>query len=935
MNLYNLILSSSGEVVNIFEWDGVSEIYVPTGFITSLNSTGSLQDLSILQTDESGSFDYEESKILIGDLLGNVKADSINASDIYTGKISSKELIQLGEAIFGGILDVTGSFNVSGSLTLNDKTIDDILDNQGINATNFGRLKYENQINFDSTSLILPNYLDTNEAPKRTYFRFNKERNGENWNDGVQAVTDPIDEITLSLDNLDLDSETAYRSMLWDILTGNWKFSELTLTSVQYPQTYKTFEILDGVSYQKHFLTNTSRVYYDLPMGRTWGILNDPDPDFRFRNEHQYSLEVGGRITYVKLTVREIDSGVDLNRLPQHDDEFTIGIKKNKQKRKEVFEFTTSTQWTVPSWADKITIYSVGAGGGGGGGSAGWGHKSGIMLTENQFDDDVLVFVKNGEYGFPFATGGGGGAGGSVAISEFSVDKNLVTVDLTNYYQIGKTVLPFNAKLNIMVGSGGNGGRGLTNQENDYTRITVGEIKNAFWDYNVNANEPLSYNIKTPKFGWLWSIIDSDLERDTGQYFNMGWGGVSTNGLLKKFIRELSYATNPPDWDAYLRIQVGNNETFGKDGGFSSVYLDTSSYPFFTPINSIELLRATGGYGGMSGFALQAYIHPFHYNCGYDKGAHDITNPISVGGGSSIVGAFANNGRVVIGGHGGHGVTMPDIYSRSVYDTIIDIVNGSVTKTDIKKDFINEVDQPPDGCIEANIASDISMLFTKRKVNPVFGSIYKFNQTETYETHGYKKIIYRSGNKNESLAPLGGNGGLGITTAGLENRDNTSVVFSGHFGVRQRWVNPFTNEMVENQPTEWYRWISQKIQSAIVYGNNYRPKININNSLIQRGTVTAVNGIPKSTYEFRLKDTGALGGLDIYTCTDGTPVELTSVPLAERVPTQPENGGDYGQGGGGGAAAYTTDWSQRTTPIQGQNGGDGANGIVIIIAEEL
>lgn len=77
--------------------------------------------------------------------------------------------------------------------------------------------------------------------------------------------------------------------------------------------------------------------------------------------------------------------------------------------------FTTSSNWTKPSWAKTVKVVCVG-GGGGGGGSFG---------------------VPSGQ-----VTGGGGGAGGSVSIGEF--DANL---------------LP-SSSISITVGAGGTGGAG-------------------------------------------------------------------------------------------------------------------------------------------------------------------------------------------------------------------------------------------------------------------------------------------------------------------------------------------------------------------------------------------------------------------------------------------------------------------------------------------
>lgn len=780
-----------------------------------------------------------------------------------------------------------GTFYGDFNGTIGGKKVEDILDNQGINATNFGRLKYENSQNFDSTSLILPNYLDMNEAPKRTYFRFNKERNGENWDDAIKTVSEPIDEITLSLDNLDLDSESAYRDMIWQILIGNWKFSELTLTSVEYPETYKKFEILDGVSYQKQFRNNLSPIYYNLPMGRTWGVIdtsNMPDPDFRFRNEHQYSLADGERITYVKLTVREIDSGVDPNRLPQHDDEFSIDIIKGKKKRKEVFEFTsTTTPWQVPSWANKLEIYTIGAGGGGGGGSAAWGHR-----YEEFSLNEMRINLASAGIGFQFATGGGGGAGGNISVAEFLIDNSL---DSTN---IGKSVLPRSSNLNIYVGSGGKGGEGLTNNDSDYQVVLAKDI------------------IKNPNLNWIETLLDSKIDADP----------QSKNWVVRNVLRNQS-DVSPLNPNAYWRFQYGKTKGMGKNGAFSSVELDISSNNITN--TNIELTKATGGIGGMHGIAMQTYYGMFHYNCAAAN--HILQEPNALGGGSYLNDSFGNK-EVRCGGHGGYGVSMHNTLQPEYgFDDPNLLYYIKFVKINTEK-------------LKINLAPNIPWGDNNDKPNLriPFGTNYLLKSGETLDVDGWKKYKNGSYEKPTKIAPLGGNGGLGANWTGLENRPKSFMLslpdYFFKFDIEtQHWERQGGPAELD-MPDYWYELISKEVLKNITFTSSDRPKIIGDNTLISTN-VTAVNGIASTKYEFKLKNTGTLGGLNIYNNTSGTEALLESVTLSERVPTQPESGDDYGQGGGGGAAAYTTDWSQRTTPIQGQNGGDGANGIVIIIAEEL
>ncbi len=126
MSLYNLISTGSGEIVNIFVWDGISDIYIPPGFTTSLNTTESLQ---MPFSFSSGSVPtYELVEQYANDFAGNVYADKIEVANIFTEKISSNELIQFGEAIFGGKIEATGSISISGSFILNDNDISEFIE---------------------------------------------------------------------------------------------------------------------------------------------------------------------------------------------------------------------------------------------------------------------------------------------------------------------------------------------------------------------------------------------------------------------------------------------------------------------------------------------------------------------------------------------------------------------------------------------------------------------------------------------------------------------------------------------------------------------------------------------------------------------------------------------------------------------------------------
>lgn len=770
--------------------------------------------------------------------------------------------------------------------------------------------------------------------------------------------TQPINRVTLNFFQYYLDGmyndATFYSRKLLSIINDGLDSQILVLRSQEFPNTYKKLKIINGTCYFNKNLSQPTDPNYDSCLELNWGmklsdffdtnnltVSNDCNrfvesnylaenqkmwPDFY--NENPLDPFWSNAFGYFDLEVEEIESNYEWYKpsviLPSgilrfepelptvqpssgdYDqsvndlfliefDTLGVGVKK-----KEVFEFTsTRTPWTVPNWADKITIYAIGAGGGGGGGSTGWGHDFLNLNKDPEFGKDyyrVIENLTNDGIGFEFATGGGGGGGGNIAISEFLIDKSGRNLSPTN---IGQQLLPKQSKLNIYVGSGGKGGIGLTNNPNDYETLS----NNDAFQYTYNR-------IRNNQMNWIVKLMDSRFPTNN---FSPLVG--EPNSIIKAFYLQFSSTINY-GLNKSILLQIGNDNSFGKKGGFSSVVLDQSSNNVTNV--EIELVNANGGFGGMNGISLQFAYDAFHRFCTIEN--HFMTDPLSLGGGSSF-GDSVGNVEILPGGHGGYGVSMPNI-SQVTNDKIIDFK--------IEKILTDNID--------SNIAADIPWSMNNRiNIKTPIGSTYLFASGEAHNTDGYKKYDSMSTIKPQKLAPLGGNGGLGVNYQGIENR-SANLMFTRLPYYSDRHITKkfelLSGGYQTSIPNDWFKWTNSNIAKNIIYGNQYRPTIHGNNTLISTN-VTAVNGVPQTNYEFKLKNTGALGGLNIYKCTDGTDMELTAIPLNERVPTQPESGDDYGQGGGGGAAAYTTDWSQRATPIQGQNGGDGANGIVIIIVEQL
>ena len=1008
MSLYNLISTGSGEIVNIFEWNGMDQIFIPPGFTTELNTTESIQIPYGYDVFESMSFvlSNELTDIFIGDLTGNVKADYVGANAILTNNI-----------IMSGSAELTGSVNITGSLFINDKSLDTILEekNSNISLNQYGRLKFEAEQNFNSTSLIIPNYIDVSEAPKSTYFRFNKNKAGNLWNNPDPSVS----VITLSLLNLGEGYEGFWRELVDDIFKTNTSGYELTLSSVEYPNTYKTFRIITGTVYQKIFRgSNASPLYSKWKMGEVGTILSDTViAELRFENEHQYSL-AEGYIEYVEFEVTEVESSVDQNRDPIHDDEFTIGFTKNPVKRKQVFEFTsTTTPWKVPAWADELTIYSIGAGGGGGGGASGHGlhlirdfhekssvyvksyngidfsnHK--ILLKNNlqllsETDLEMIEFMDKS--GHMYVTGGGGGAGGNVAISKIKISDGLIDSN-----DIGKNIIPRQSKLNIYVGSGGFGGEGSSYKDDLDIELFGGLMRNGIHNefvfiQDVNGNPiPDAYRMRLSN--WYLSRLGMKFKlTNYGQLANIGeshliipsWNNdqYHPDSTQMSFYPEYYPSMVTPSGKLHHKKMTSDNvKHFGKRGGFSSVELTEESNTVTN--TSIEMIRATGGYGGLAGWGLTAHSSDIHRLC--SSFGHQFQHFFIPGGGSSIDSSFGNI-EVRPGGHGGYGISLPSI--EKVPDSKIFNVKrnyrfGDYPMNRIAEDeakfrgyeYENSRDYTRSTKMKIHIAPSIpwnsnanNRFQTNEFGDKTLGYTLPWGSTVDVDYSNWENDGHRIYDTTSQLtpnlpAPLGGNGGIGVTWFGLDNSypyDVHSVDESLNYF---NYVGPDepNGATVDfgNIPSYIERVLFSKINGVVITSNDvedYFPPRDVfevqqsriaNNIIFDSDTVAIIEGsstlvstVTRTTsnangyYSFDIGDQGANGGFGVYQTTD----EANNVSFDnDGIEVPAENGRWYGYGGGGGAAAYITDWNEKDTAnVKGQDGANGAGGIVIIVAEEL
>jgi len=250
------------------------------------------------------------------------------------------------------------------------------------------------------------------------------------------------------------------------------------------------------------------------------------------------------------------------------------------------------------------------------------------------------------------------------------------------------------------------------------------------------------------------------------------------------------------------------------------------------------------------------------------------------------------------------------------------------------------------------------------------------NNYNNWVNNGYKVYDVTSMETPNLPAPLGGSGGIGVTWFGVSDENpydvhsiEKSFDFFNYvgpdepngnivdFGKTPSYIERvlfskingvvITSDNVEDYhpPQDVFQVQQERIRKNILFGeielldlvtlqNYISPTIALiegSSNLFSTTTKTGNNTI--GTYSYNFKNTGAIGGINEYRTVQGNYVDNDFYDGTEYLP---DSGDDYGQGGGGGGASYVTDWNEKDNPnIKGQNGGNGADGIVIIVAEEL
>ena len=263
MSLYLLKISGSNEVENIFEWNGSGSLTAPSGYVFELYTSASVTSYS-----------------------------SSTALELFGGS-------------FAGLF--TGE--LSGSILLNGKTFDEV-----VNETKYG-------------SLVLLSYSGSDIGLVSSSNGFIVS--GSN--------------IKMSLNNLENDKQYNYITTLSGSLSGSLTDSLLRFT--KHAGSDKLEYFINSVEISS---SGTSS-YANLQVTELYNSIRDS------HSTYSASVDIFEDVYYSQWFV-----DFDLYNRP---------IVGKVYSRKEIHEFKVSQEWTCPDWAKKITVVCIGGGGGGGGGA--------------------------------------------------------------------------------------------------------------------------------------------------------------------------------------------------------------------------------------------------------------------------------------------------------------------------------------------------------------------------------------------------------------------------------------------------------------------------------------------------------------------------------------------------------------------------------------
>ncbi len=567
-------------------------------------------------------------------------------------------------------------------------------------------------------------------------------------------------------------------------------------------------------------------------------------------------------------------------------------------RRKEIHVIENSQEFTIPSWVNKTTIYTIGAGGGGGGGTAGFMHSDNLPIIKAGWSGRYFITGLPKSFGHELLSGGGGGAGGNVSVGEFD-----------------RADIPAGSVLQLIVGSGGLGGSGYGFANSDNTEVDTLRMV-------VQIENPND------------SFVDVPNNRDTFETFS---NFLQIPQLYKFFTKPAS--SRKLGVGFYYELNKFTNSNDGKRGGFSAVILKS------TPSNSNimrNIIQADGGLGGRTGIGVRSYI-PIDklrlmtdnklsrtddcFECETDY----LTQYWVPGGGSSIGSSFSPQNTVYLGGAGGYGITMASVTQDFDVKRLVERLYptrqgyGKIVSKTLKRNTA-----PPQKWEENIELPDLKL---------------------PYGDPGLKRQSPETNQKSTYPAPTGGGGGAGKVMFAMENRllSEEGAKYLGYFNsdvsadvIAEGTYNNYSLRVIDDTYGG-----NPKFNENIGFPNNsifddyykdFAIKINNATTLGEGGKFISSNILFDDRDSNGVRHTvklgrGGDGGYDVSNNPHASVAGFTSNIL-------PTNGnGDlingFGGGGGGGAARFTPNvhYDGGDLSTVGQDGADGGNGVVIIILE--
>lgn len=816
------------------------------------------------------------------------------------------------------------------------------------------------RFNEDPWDSDLVPYGTVGTNPFNNYFVFNEQSSiyGE-YGDQSWKLSKPT---KIRIDMKPLDASTAsdidFNNKLFKILQGKLVGSIIKfiqdLGQDAGTSAYKEFEII-SMFYRESRYENVGGTQQEFFFGMDWGDAGFTENDeysFYFdrltSNPKQHYYPTNDRLGFFELEVRQINPATNYiyTQTPEHDDEFFVSVEPKVYSR-EIYFITSSTSWGIPAWAEQLEFYCVGAGGGGGGGASGYQHdyngasfdqpmiKNGIRTLNERYTDEGAGFYG---IGHDIITGGGGGAGGNIAYKVL-YKKN------EDFYA--------NERLTLLVGTGGKGGQG-GNPVNDvrYSSSPSNTFESGTQWMNYTNVMLLALGIGQTLYLYDNTIINP--------YSNEFWGFkrrtvIQTPWMMNTKVENLALfndwfmspqSDGTPLQQAHFNtysefIRNGKYIYDGEFGGKTSVLKN----------NGDILLEADGGVGGVGGISMRVRLDQSHIVCGNsNRGAiyyyeHQVPQ-IPVPGGGARKGT--SKGDIIrLGGAGAYGITdsvvgnLFELYhpdgdsSRLPYVQPTESLmkhgynwncapnipwdTGNTNKLNnprlesfpLEYGWVGELRSDRDVATSMLFFSDsgLEYLMSNKQWN--------LNQADRYINLS-KEIPFKStdNNKFTLVSPGGGGGGTGK---------------SG----KSTWVG------TEESPTKAYQKMYEIIDewSSPSWGN-YRktylfPPNKFNNVKLQYQEATKIGtgGINTVDTHIRL---GAGSQFDIPIGNGGNGGHSDTLFEVGPPTTLPQSGGLYGGGGGGGAGVINV-----YSPVpsindeSGQNGGDGANGVIVIVVSGL